>query len=137
MAPARTPAFRLLASLPPWVAATAEHNESFRFEALSLFESAKTRLAEIEAKPPADGSSIAVAVLYPFHLGAKALLAAKGVKARSTRATLDLLPALYGPSLPAERLADYVGIQRLEIQGTKAIEAARTFLTTASSLLTQ
>src|SRR5689334_22700626 len=135
MAPTRTPASRLVASLSPWLGATAEHSETFRFEALTLLESAKTKLAEIEAKPPADASSTSVAVLHPMHLAVKALLAAKGVKARSTRATLELLPALYAGALPAERIADYVGVQRLEIQGAKAIEATRALLTVAGSLL--
>ena len=135
MALARTPASRLVAGLSPWAGATAEHSESFRFEALSLLESAKTKLAEIEAKPPADASSTSVAVLHPMHLAVKALLAAKGVKARSTRATLDLLPGLYAGVLPPERIADYVGVQRLEIQGAKAIEATRTLLAAAGALL--
>src|SRR5437762_12953748 len=131
MAPPRAPASRLVTSLPPWLAATAEHSESFRFEALSLLEAAKTRLAEIEAKPPLDASSTAVAVLHPMHLAVKALLAGKGVKARSTRATLELLPALYEGALPRERLAEYVGVQRLEIQGAKAVEATRALLAVA------
>src|SRR5262245_39235319 len=125
MAPARTPASRLVGTLAPWVGATAEHSESFRFEALTLLETAKTKLAEIEAKPAADAAATSIAVLHPFHLAVKALLAAKGVKALSARAALDLLPALYEGALPAERIAEYVGVQKLTIQGPKAVDAAK------------
>lgn len=137
MTPPRAVASRLVSGLSPWVGTTAEHSETFRFEALTLLETAKTKLAEIEARPAADTAAVSVAVLHPMHLVVKALLAAKGVKARSVRAQLDLLPALYGSALPAERLADYVGVQRLTIQGPKAVEATKALIAAAASLLTQ
>lgn len=128
---------RALASLPLWAGMTVTRDESLRFEALTLLETAATRLAEIEAKPPADGPSIAVAVLHPMHLTVKALLAAKGYKAHSTRATVDLLKHLYDGSLAAERVADFTGVQSLTIQGAKAIDAAKTLLGAAKTLLAQ
>lgn len=135
MASARVLATRLTAGLPAWLAATVEHNESFRFEALTLLAQARTRLAEIEAKPPADPSSVAVAVLHPFHLAVKGLLAAKGVKVHATRAALALLPLLYAGALPAERIESYVQVQGLKLQGAKSIEAAKAFLAAADALL--
>ena len=136
MASPRAHARRLTASLPVWVSATVEHNETLRFEALGLVEQAKTRLDEIKAKPPADSASIGVAVLHPCHLAIKGLLAAKGFKAGSTKAQLALLPALYPPdALPEDRIADYVAIQGLKLQGQKSIDAAGQLIATAESLL--
>lgn len=137
MAQARSTAARTLQSLPPWIGATTEYNESFRFESLTMLEAAKTRLAEIEAKPPADTSSVAVAVLHPLHLTVKALLAAKGVKARSTRAAVDLLRVLYDGAVTPELIAGYVGVQRVEIQGAKAVDAAKALIAAAATLLSR
>jgi hypothetical protein len=137
MAQARSTAARTLLALPPWLAATTEYNESFRFDSLTMLEAAKTRLAEIEAKPPADASSVAVAVLHPVHLTVKALLAAKGVKARSTRATVDLLRVLYDGAITPELIAGYVGVQRVEIQGARAVDAAKALIAAAATLLTR
>jgi hypothetical protein len=128
---------KLIADLPLWIAATVERNESFRFEALKYLEQATTKLAEIEAKPPADSSSVAVAVLFPMHLAVKALLAAKGYRATSTRSTLELLRLLYEGDLPESRTQSYVGVQSLRIQGPKAIEAARALLDFSKQLLSK
>jgi len=124
-----------VAGLAPAVAATIERNESFRFEALTLLEQGRAKLAAIEAKPPADSSSVGVAALEPLHLGAKALLAGKGYKATGTRGVLDLLRILYKGQLPEERLQSFIGVQALRIQGPKSLEAARAFLDAAASLL--
>src|SRR5688572_12275435 len=94
---------RAMSALPLWAGVTVSRDESYRFEALTLLETAGTRLAEIEAKLPADSASIAVAALHPMHLTVKALLAAKGYKSSSTRATVDLLRHLYDDALAPER----------------------------------
>jgi len=137
MASTRTTPSKLIADLPFWVAATVERNESFRFEALTLLEQGKAKLAEIEAKPPADSSSVAVAVLHPMHLAVKALLSAKGYRAYSTRATLDLLRLLYAGDLPESRLQAFIGVQGLTIQGAKSIEAAKALLDFTAQLLSK
>ena len=125
-----------MSSLPLWAGVTVSRDESYRFEALTLLETATTRLAEIEAKMPADSASVAVAALHPMHLTAKALLAAKGYKSSSTRATVDLLKHLYDGALPPERVAEFVGVQSLTVQGAKSIDAAKALLTAAKTLLT-
>ncbi len=137
MASPKTSPNRLIAELPAWIASTVERNESFRFEALTLLEQARAKLTEIEAKPPADSSSVAVAVLHPMHLAVKALLAAKGYRAYSTRATIDLLRLLYDGDLPESRTQSYIGVQGLRIQGAKALEAARALLDFSTQLLSK
>lgn len=137
MASTKTSPNRLIADLHLWIAATVERNESFRFEALKLLEQADTRLAEIEAKPSADASSVAVAVLHPMHLTVKALLSAKGYRALSTRSALELLRLLYEGELPESRAQSFVGVQSLRIQGGKAIEAARALIDFAKQLLSK
>ncbi len=132
---AKTAEQQAVAGLSPAVTATIERNETFRFEALTLLELGRNKLAAIEAKPPADSSSVGVAALEPFHLGVKALLAGKGYKAYGTRGTLDLLRILYRSDLPEERVQSYIGVQALRIQGAKSLAAARAFLDTAASLL--
>src|SRR5689334_17199797 len=111
MSSAKAATARAMSSLPLWAGVTVSRDESYRFEALTLLETATTRLAEIEAKLPADSASIAVAALHPMHLTVKALLAAKGYKAHSTRATVDLLGHLYEGALAPDRVADFVGVQ--------------------------
>lgn len=137
MASTKTPQSKLVADLPFWVAATIERNESFRFEALTLLEQARAKLAEIEAKPPANTASVGIAVLHPMHLAVKALLSAKGYRAFSTRATVDLLRLLYAGDLPESRIQSYVGVQGLTIQGAKAIEAAKALLDFTAQLLSK
>lgn len=135
MSTPRAAGARALSALPLWAGVTVSRDESFRFEALTLLETAATRLAELEARPPADSASIAVAALHPMHLTVKALLAAKGYKAHSTRATVDLLRHLYEGALPPERVADFTGVQSLTVQGARAMDAARTLLADAKRLL--
>ena len=137
MASTKSSPNKLIADLPLWIGATIERNESFRFEALKLLEQAGTKLAEIEAKPPVDTSSVAVAALFPMHLAVKALLAAKGYRAYSTRATLELLRILYEGDLPESRTQTYIGVQGLRIQGTKALEAARALIDFSKQLLSK
>ncbi len=122
---------------PLWAGVTVSHDESYRFEALTLLEQAGTRLAEIEAKPPVDSASVGVAVLHPMHLTVKALLAAKGYRAHSTRATVDLLRHLYEGALAPERVTDFTGVQGLTIQGAKSIAAAKTLLGAAKDLVSK
>ena len=131
----KTSTGKLLAGLPLWITATVEPNEALRHEAPTLLEQAKTRLAEIEAKPPTDSAAIAVAVLHPFHLVVKALLAAKAMKSFSTRASLELLRLLYGDALPENVMQLYVDVQKVKIQGAKSIQAAKSFLDHASQLI--
>lgn len=126
---------KAVAGLSPAIAATIERNDSFRFEALTLLEQARAKLAAIEAKPPADSSSVGVAALEPIHLAAKALLAGHGYRAYGTAGLLELLRLLYAGQLPEERLRQFVGVQALRIQGAKSLEAARAFLDTAAQLL--
>jgi len=134
---AKQNAARVLAELPRWLAATVEHSESFRFEALTLLEAANTRLAAIEAAPPADGAGAAIAVGAPLHGVVKALLAARGVKAYSMRASLELLGRLYAGDLPPTQLETVVAVQRLKLQGLPAITAARVFVDAAARILTR
>ncbi len=135
MAPTKTNTAKVLAGLPQWLTATTEHNESFRFEALTLLEQARSKLAEIEAKPPPDAAATAVAALHPLHLVVKALLAAKAMKSYSTRASLELLHLLYGEEIPESLIQQYVGVQSVRIQGAKSLEAAKSFIATATQLL--
>lgn len=131
----RTKPKQVLAGLPPWMTALIEYHDPIRSEARTLLEQAKVRLAEIEAKPPADSAAVAVAVLHPFHLTVKALLAAHAMKSFSTLASLELLRLLYGTELPEDLLQLYVGVQRVTIQGAKSIEAAKSFIDHAAQLI--
>jgi hypothetical protein len=138
MAPAtKQNATRVLAGLPPWLTATVTHSESFRFEALTLLEAANARLAEIEATPPADGAAAAIAVGAPLHGIVKALLAARGVKSYSARASLELLGKLYAGELPPTQIEALVALQGLKLQGPAAVAAARVFTDAATRLLTR
>lgn len=128
---------RLLAELPSWLSATVEHSESYRFEALTLLEAAKTRLAEIEAKPPADAAAAAIAVGAPLHGIVKALLAARGLRSQSTRASHELLGKLYAGDLPPTQIQALVALQGLKLQGAQAIAAARVFSDAATRILTR
>jgi hypothetical protein len=136
-ATSRANATRALAGLPAWLADTVEHSESYRFEALTLLETANARLAEIEAKPPADGAAAAIAVSAPLHGIVKALLAARGYKSYSFRASLELLSRLYAGELPPTQVQALVALQGLKLQGTPAIVAARVFTDAEVRLLTR
>jgi hypothetical protein len=133
----RLNASRLLAELPRWLSAVVEHSESYRFEALTLLEAAKTRLAEIEAKPPADAAAAAIALGPPLHGIVKALLAARGLKSFSTRASLELLGRLYAGDLPPTQIQALASLQALKLQGSQAIAAARVFADAATRMLTR
>lgn len=124
-----------ISKLPPWISVAIEHSDSFRFEALSLLENAQGKLSAIEAKPSADAAATAVAALQPMHMAIKALLAAKAMKARSVRASLNLVQILYGDEVPASLLQQYVDVQGMKTQGVKAIDAAKSFLGTATELV--
>jgi hypothetical protein len=126
-----------IAGLPEWVRATIAHDESFRFEALTLLEQAKAKLAGVGARPPGDSSSVAVAVLPPMHLAVKALLAAKGYRATSMRGQLALLRVLYGGSFPPALADTYVGVQAVRVQGATALEAAQAFVDAAAGILSK
>lgn len=126
---------KAVAGLTPAIAATIERNDSFRFEALTLLEQARAKLAAIEAKPPADSSSVGVAALEPLHLAAKALLAGHGYRAYGTQSMVALLRLLYAGQLSEDRIQSYIGVQGLKIQGAKSLEAAKAFLDAAAQLL--
>ena len=133
MAAPKTLSTKLAAQLPAWIGSVVEHNDSYRFEALTLLDRARARLTEIEAKPPADSVAAASAALEPLHLALKALLAAKAARSLGTRASLELLPVLYADEAPDPR--PFTDVQNVKVQGAQAIAAAKSFVEAVGKLL--
>ncbi len=124
-----------LRTLDTAAAQTVQYNDALRFDALTLLDRAKTRFGEIERSNPADGAALAVAVTEPFHLATKALLAARGFRALSVGASIDLLRSLYGKELADQHVQNYLDVQSLRLQGPKAQAALSSFMDAVSRLL--
>lgn len=123
-----------MAAMPKWVTETVEQSESFRFEALTLLERARSKHVEISMKPfPESG---AVAFLEPLHLTVSALLAARGFRAGSLRGAVELLKALYPGDFTDELLESYVLAHKSSIDMARAANSTTSFVDIATRLLT-
>jgi len=123
-----------ITDIPRWISETIEQNESFRFEALTLLERARSKHVEISMKPfPESGSA---AFLEPLHLIASALLAAKGFRAGSLRGAVELMGKLYPGDITKEMLECYVLAHKSSLDKARAEESTIAFVEIATRLLT-
>lgn len=113
---------------------TVEQNESFRFEALTLLEKARSKHVELSMKPFSELGS--VAFLEPLHLIVSALLAAKGFRAGSLRAAVELLKALYPGDFTEEMLESYIMAHKNSLDMSRAADSTTAFVDIATRLLT-
>lgn len=128
---------KVLAEMPAFLAATVQRDDALRFAALGLLEKARSRAEDISADPPADSAAAALAALPVIHLTIRALLAARGLRSFSVRASLFLLRVLYPSDLPEETIAKLSRVQTLTLKGGDALAAARSFTDLAEKLLSK